>query len=32
MQNTVGWRSDKLDGAVVGRFLGTPSQTKVMQM
>ena len=24
MQNTVRWRSDQLDGAVVGSFLGTP--------
>ena len=32
MQNTVRWRSDRLDGAVVGRFLGTPSQMRVMQI
>ena len=24
MQDTVRWRSDQLDGAVVGSFLGTP--------
>ena len=30
MQNTVRWRSDRLDGAVVGSLWGTPSQTKVM--
>ena len=30
MQNTVRWSSDRLDGAVVGSFWGTPSQTKVM--
>ena len=32
MQNTVRWCSDHLDGAVVRRFGGTPSQTKVMRM
>ena len=32
MQNTNRWRSDLLDGAVVGCFLGNPGQTKVMQM
>ena len=30
MQNTVRWRSDRLDSAVVGRCLGTPGQTKVI--
>ena len=29
MQNTVRWRSDRLDGAVVTHCLGTPGQTKV---
>ena len=29
IQNTVRWRSDKLDGTVVARCLGTPGQTKV---
>ena len=29
MQNTVRWRSDQLDGAVVARCLGTPGPTKV---
>ena len=29
IQNTVRWRSDRLDGAVVARCLGTPGQTKV---
>ena len=29
MQITVRGRSDLLDGALVGRFLGTPGQTKV---
>jgi hypothetical protein len=32
MQNSVRWHSDQLDGAVVGSFWGTPSQTKVMRM
>ena len=32
MQNTVILRSDLLDSTVVGRFLGTLGQTKVMQM
>ena len=32
MNFTIRWRSDQLDGAVVGCFLGTPSQTKVMRM
>ena len=31
MQNTIRWCFDPLDGAVVGSFLETPSQTKVMQ-
>ena len=29
MENTVRWHSDRLDGAVVVRCLGTPGQTKV---
>ena len=29
MQNTVRWRSDWLDGAVVASCLETPGQTKV---
>ena len=29
VQNTIRWRSDQLDGAVVLHFLGTPGQTKV---
>ena len=29
IQNTVRWRSDWLDGAVVPYCLGTPGQTKV---
>ena len=29
IQNTVRWRSDQVDGAVVTRYLGTPGQTKV---
>ena len=29
IQNTVRWRSDRLDGAVVQHCLGTPGQTKV---
>ena len=32
MQNTVSWRSDRLDGAVVERFGEPPGQTKVIQM
>ena len=32
MQNSVRLHSDRLDGAVVGSFWGTPSQTKVMQI
>ena len=32
MQNIVRWRSDQLDDAVFACFLGTPGQTKVMQM
>ena len=29
---SIRWSSDRLDGAVVGSFFGTPSQTKVMRM
>ena len=29
IQNTVRWRSDLLDGAIVTHCLGTPGQTKV---
>ena len=29
MQNTVRWRSDRLDGTVVALGLGTPDQTTV---
>ena len=29
IQNIVRWSSDRLDGAVVARCLGTPGQTKV---
>jgi hypothetical protein len=29
IQNTIRWRSDRLDGAVVMQCLGTPGQTKV---
>ena len=29
MQNTIRWRSNRLDGSVVARCLGTPGQTKV---
>ena len=32
MQNTVRWRSDRLDGAVVGSFWEPLGQTKVMQI
>ena len=32
MQNTVRWRSDRLDGAVVGCFQGIPGKRKVIQM
>ena len=28
MQNTVRWRSDQLDGAVVGHFLGPPGSNE----
>ena len=28
MQTTVRWSSNRLDGAVVGRFLGTPGSNK----
>ena len=28
MQTTVRWSSNRLDGAVVGRFLGTPWSNK----
>ena len=29
MQNTIRWRSNRLDGSVVARCLGTPGQSKV---
>ena len=32
MQKIVRWRSDWLDGAVVGSFLGTPWSNKGMQI
>ena len=32
MQNTVRWRSDQLDGAVVRSFLGTLWSNEVMQI
>jgi hypothetical protein len=32
MQNTVRWRSDRLDGAVVRSFLGTLWSNEVMQI